>query len=123
MKVAPFGNMGRHFYSFLRKRAIGKSPLATSWPSPAPQAVGRKKVYRRSLPPLWNWSGQVSVVAEKSFHQTTTKRPGVSNCPSCPMSSVSAWSTAAAHLGSNDFIADSDFIRIFMSYCVAELLK
>lgn len=39
------------------------------------------------------------------------------------MSSVSAWSTAAAHLGSNDFIADSDYIRIFLDYCVVELLK
>ena len=25
--------------------------------------------------------------------------------------------------GSNDFTADSDFIRIFMSYCVVEFLK
>ena len=31
--------------------------------------------------------------------RTTTKKPGVSNCPSCPMSSVSAWSTAAAVRG------------------------
>ena len=27
------------------------------------------------------------------------------------------------YLGSNDFLADSDFIRIFMSYCVVEFLK
>ena len=53
---------GTIFYSFLRKRAIGKSPLATSWPSPAPQAVGRKEVYRRSPSPpkKWGWAGRRS---------------------------------------------------------------
>lgn len=64
--MAPFENMGRYFYSFLRKRAFGNPPLATWWPSPAPQAVGRKKIYRRSLPTPAN-GGQVGVVAEWLF--------------------------------------------------------
>ena len=51
----------------------------------SPQVVGRKKVYRRSLPPpLWNRGGQVSIAAEKSFSQTTTKKPGVSKMPVMP---------------------------------------
>ena len=42
--------MGRHFYNCRRQRAFGNPPLATSWPSPTPQAVGRTEVYSRSPP-------------------------------------------------------------------------
>ena len=76
--------MWRLFHSCCRQRAFGNPPRATSWPSPAPQAVGRKQVYRRSLPPLWKRSGRVGAAAEKLFSQTTAKKPGVSKMPIVP---------------------------------------
>ena len=62
MKVAPFGNMGRHFYSFLRKRAIGKSPprhfVALSHP-----ASGGAQEDIKALATHSRKRGQVDVVA------------------------------------------------------------
>lgn len=43
MKVAPFGSMWRHFYSFLRKRAIGKSPSPLRAPLPPCKRWGARK--------------------------------------------------------------------------------